>query len=61
MSQLGMMHFCRTIWILGYAEISEPLSDLVHLKLIQMNKHVQWTPEDDPAFEQLKVAVIFSL
>lgn len=59
MSLLGMMYYCRA-WIPDYVEISQPLSDLAHLRPMEINEHVQWNAEADTAFERLKVAVLSS-
>ncbi|XP_041753029.1 uncharacterized protein LOC121581603 [Coregonus clupeaformis] len=49
----GMAGYCRA-WLPDYAEVVQPLSDLIHGHKMAMNDKIQWTPEGLEAFDKLK-------
>lgn len=58
-SLLGMAGYCR-VWLIDYAEIVQPLFDLIHLKPMAMGDQTEWTKDDEEALIWLKQALSLS-
>lgn len=50
---LGLCNYCRT-WIPNYTQHSQPLQTLIHGKQMAMKDKIQWTPEAEKHFSDLK-------
>lgn len=44
MSLTGMTGYCR-VWLPDYAEVVQPLSDLIYSHKMAMNDKIKWTSE----------------
>ena len=53
LSFLGCTGFCRQ-WICEYANLAQPLSDIVHEHGLTATDYLTWTPEAINSFEKLK-------
>lgn len=53
MSFLGLVNFCRS-WVLDYAVLTAPLQELIYDVPKAMKDELQWTPEAESSFEQIK-------
>jgi len=56
LSFLGMCSYCRT-FVPNYAVLEAPLSGIVHGKGLQAHCVLDWTPEAEQAFRDLKLAL----
>ena len=50
---LGLAGYCR-VWLIDYAEIGQPLSDLIHLKPMATGDQIEWTECGEESFIRLK-------
>lgn len=55
MSFLGMCSYCR-VFIPNYAQLVQPLAELIHGKNLTAHDGMTWTVEADQAFVNLKMA-----
>lgn len=56
MSYLGLCNFCRC-WIPEYALLAQPLQNLIYGKNLALKDKIEWTPEAEKAFNDLKLAL----
>uniref|UniRef100_A0A669CE02 Gypsy retrotransposon integrase-like protein 1 n=1 Tax=Oreochromis niloticus TaxID=8128 RepID=A0A669CE02_ORENI len=56
MSLLGLCNFCRS-WIPEYASLAQPLQNLIYGKNLALKDKLEWTPEAEKAFSNLKLAL----
>ena len=59
MSFLGTCNFCR-LWIANYAEIAQPLQNMIYGKAMAASDKVVWTEEGEQAFTKLKQLIASS-
>lgn len=57
MSFLGLTNYCRS-WIPNYAEIVQPLSDLMYNEAMAMTAQLKWTENAEQAFCDLKQSLV---
>ncbi|XP_025762589.1 uncharacterized protein LOC112846766 [Oreochromis niloticus] len=53
MQFLGLLNFCRS-WMPHYAEVAQPLLDMMYSKPLAMSESLSWTPEGEQALCMLK-------
>uniref|UniRef100_A0A669ESG0 ribonuclease H n=1 Tax=Oreochromis niloticus TaxID=8128 RepID=A0A669ESG0_ORENI len=56
MSFLGVCNYCRS-WIPDYALLAQPLQNLIYGKNLALKDKIEWTPEAEEAFSNLKLAL----
>lgn len=54
---LGPTNYCRS-WVPNYAEVVQPLSDLMHSEAMAMTACPKWTENAEQAFCNLKQALV---
>ncbi|XP_033182471.1 uncharacterized protein LOC113151543 [Anabas testudineus] len=57
MQFLGLCNYCR-LWIPNYAQITQPLLDLIYQTPMTMKQEIRWTPEGEETFTSLKQALV---
>jgi len=53
MSFLGLANYCRS-WVIGYAQLTQPLNDLIYGEPMTASEKIKWTDSAEDAFCKLK-------
>lgn len=53
MQFLGLSNYCRS-WVTNFAEVTQPLLDMVYSQSLAMSDSLSWKPEGEQAFCMLK-------
>ena len=53
MAFLGLVNYCR-LWIMDFAETTQPLVDMIYKEDIALSDHITWTPEAEVSFTEIK-------